>query len=62
MDTDGILDRLAKGAVLKRGEDGTCRLGRSAVSEAALQALLADDLLRPLAGGRFDLSAAGAAR
>jgi len=54
--------RLAKGAVLKEGEDGRCRIGRQAVSEEMLAGLLAEGLVRPLAGGRYDLSADGSAR
>jgi hypothetical protein len=62
MDGDAILDRMAKGAVLKRDGDGVCRLGRRLVSGELLAELLAAELLRPLAGGRFDLSPEGTAR
>src|SRR3546814_4532926 len=62
MDGDVILDRVAKGAVLKRDGDGVCRLGRRLVSGEMLAALLAAELLRPLAGGRFALSTAGTLR
>jgi hypothetical protein len=62
MDKNTILDRLARGAVLKRDEAGGCRIGRQTVREAVISELLAEDLLKSLAGGRYDLSTAGAAR
>jgi len=62
MDGDAILDRMAKGAVLKRDAVGVCRLGRQVVSGEVLAELQAAALLRPLADGRFALSPEGMAR
>jgi len=62
MDQDGVLRKLAKGGVLKRGAAGRCVLGKKAVAESVVAALVGEGLLRPLAEGRYDLSALGRSR
>lgn len=62
MDKDWVVARMAKGTVLKRRDAGDYVIGRRRLSQADVELLLSEDLLQPLADGRFDLTAAGKAR
>ena len=62
MDLDWVVERMAKGAVLKREPDGDFRIGRRRLRREDVELMMAEDLLTALADGRFDLSELGRAR
>ena len=62
MDIDWVVERMAKGSVLKRQADGDFRIGRRRLRPADVATLLAEDLLTSCPDGRFDLSVLGRAR